>query len=116
MVDRVLTCLRSGAFAVICTVICVIGGPFLAAYWFSESHGASLSKLKQVSPGMTRKEVVELLGNPGTINRAPGGSRSWFYTRGTFCQVKVYLNRDGIVEDTHHDHGIKELMEALNHS
>jgi outer membrane protein assembly factor BamE (lipoprotein component of BamABCDE complex) len=100
MVDRVLSFLRWGVFP----VICMIGGLFLIAYWFGEGHGASLSRLKQVRPGMSRKEVLKLLGNPGTINRAEDGSQSWFYTRGTFCQVKVYMDRDGIVEDTDHDH------------
>src|SRR5438046_2653621 len=100
MVDRVLSFVRSGVFL----VICVSGGFFLVAYWFGEGHGASLSKLEQVRPGMTRKEILKRLGNPSTINKAQDGSQSWFYTRGTFCQVKVYVDRDGMVEETDHDH------------
>ena len=40
----------------------------------------------------------------GTIYQASDGSGSWFYTRGTFGQVKVYLDKDGEVVDTTHDH------------
>ena len=100
MVGRFLSSIRWGLL----TLLFIIGGPFLVAYWFSEGHGASLAKLEQVRPGITRNEVLKLLGNPSTINGAQGGPQSWFYTRGTFCQVKVYLDRNGIVLDTDHDH------------
>jgi outer membrane protein assembly factor BamE (lipoprotein component of BamABCDE complex) len=100
MVDRLLCSVR---WSVI-TLVFIIGGLFLVAYWFSEGHGASLSKLAQVRPGMTRDEVLRLLGNPGTINEERDGSQSWFYTRGTFWQVKVYMDRNGLVEETDHDH------------
>jgi outer membrane protein assembly factor BamE (lipoprotein component of BamABCDE complex) len=77
---------------------------FLLAFWFGEGHGASLSKLALVHTGMTRDDVLALLGQPSTTNRASDGSESWFYTRGTFCQVKVYLDEKGKVRDTDHDH------------
>jgi outer membrane protein assembly factor BamE (lipoprotein component of BamABCDE complex) len=77
---------------------------FLWAFWFGEGHGASLSKLALVHTGMTRSDVVAILGEPATINRTSGGSESWFYTRGTFCQVKIYLDENGKVEGTDHDH------------
>ncbi len=40
----------------------------------------------------------------GTIYQASDRSGSWFYTRGTFGQVKVCPDKDGAVEDTNHDH------------
>ena len=100
MIRRILPYVRSGVLI----LLCILGGFLLVAYWFSEGHGASLAKLEQVKPGMTRNEVLSLLGNPGTINGHQDGPQSWFYTRGTFCQVKVYLDRNGIVLDTNHDH------------
>jgi hypothetical protein len=79
-------------------------GVALMVLWFGEGHGASLSRLAMVHPGMTRKEVVNLLGEPRTINRASDGFESWSYTRGTFCQVKIHLDANGKVMDTDHDH------------
>ncbi len=99
-IRRFLPYVRSGVL----TLLCILGGFLLVAYWFSEGHGASLAKLEQVKPGMTRNEVLSLLGNPGTIDGDQDGPQSWFYTRGTFCQVKVYLDRNGIVLHTDHDH------------
>jgi len=103
MRDGVRSFVRSGHFLLIC-LICVIGGFSFIAYWFNEGHGASLSKLEQIRPGMTRKAVLEVLGNPTTINKRDDGSQSWFYSRATFCMVSVYLDRNGIVERTNHDH------------
>lgn len=84
--------------------LAVVGGVFSMVFWFADGHGASLATLAQVRPGMTRKQVVSLLGRPGTINHFPDGSESWFYTRRTFCQVKVYMTPEGIVGETDHDH------------
>jgi outer membrane protein assembly factor BamE (lipoprotein component of BamABCDE complex) len=93
--------LRTGVIA----IACLAAGVFFLAFWFGEGHGASLSRLASVQPGMTRKEVVvNLLGEPGTINRSDDGSESWFYSRWTFCQVKVYMDKDGRVQETDHDH------------
>ncbi len=100
MRDEIRNFVRSGLFL----VFTVIGVFACAGYWWTEGHGASLETLKQVRPGMNRKEVVRLLGNPTHINKAPDGSQSWFYTRGTWCMVSVDLDRDGVVEDTVHDH------------
>ena len=40
----------------------------------------------------------------GTIYQASDGSGSWFYTRGTFGQVKISRDKNGEVVDTSHDH------------
>ena len=77
MLGRFLSYVRLGLLI----LLFIIGGLFLAAYRFSEGHGASLAKLEQVRPGMTRNEVLELLGNTGTIDGAQDGPQSWFYTR-----------------------------------
>jgi hypothetical protein len=77
---------------------------FLLGAWFSDGHGASLSALAQVQPGMSRKQVIALLGTPGTVNRESNGSESWFYGNWTFCQVKVYVSSEGLVSGTDHDH------------
>ncbi len=90
-------------FGVISLCLFVVGA-FLLAFWFGEGHGGSLSRLALVRTGMTRKEVVNLLGQPGTINRSDDGSESWYYTRATFCQVKVFLDENGKVTETDHDH------------
>lgn len=86
------------------TILVAVGAFLLVSGWFLDGHGASLSLLARVRPGMAREQVVSLLGRPGTINPSPDGSESWFYTRGTFCQVKVYLSPDGLVSETDHDH------------
>ena len=74
------------------------------AAWWSGGHGALLAALARVQPAMTHEQVVALLGHPGTINGSSDGSQSWYYTRMTWCQVKVYWNERGIVEGTDHDH------------
>src|SRR5690242_18181935 len=76
----------------------------LLGWWFEDGHGAPLSRLSRVQPGMPSKQVMALLGRPGTINPSPDGSESWFYTRWTWCQVKVYLSAEGLVTETDHDH------------
>ena len=98
--DEIRDFVRSGLFL----VFTVIGVFAVAGYWWTEGHGESLETLKQIRPGMDRNEVVRLLGNPTHINKAQDGSQSWFYTRGTWCMVSVHLDRDGVVEDTVHDH------------
>jgi outer membrane protein assembly factor BamE (lipoprotein component of BamABCDE complex) len=77
---------------------------FSLCFWFGEGHGASLSTLAKVRPGMTGERVVDLLGRPSTINRSGDGSESWYYWRWTFCDVKVHMTPEGVVEDTEHDH------------
>jgi outer membrane protein assembly factor BamE (lipoprotein component of BamABCDE complex) len=79
-------------------------GTFLMPFWFGEGHGTSLSRLAMVSNGMTREEVVHLLGKPGAVNHNGNGSESWFYTRATFCQGKISLDSNGKVTETDHDH------------
>jgi outer membrane protein assembly factor BamE (lipoprotein component of BamABCDE complex) len=90
--------------AVILAILAPLGASLLVGFWFSEGHGASLSRLAQVRPGMTNDQVSAILGRPGTINREIDGSESWYYTRGTFCQVKVYMSSQGLVSETDHDH------------
>lgn len=87
--------------AVVLAASCVL---LLLPIWYLHGHGASLSQLASVRPGMTRDQVTAMLGRPGTINRASDGSESWFYTRSTFCQVKVYMSSVGVVSETDHDH------------
>jgi outer membrane protein assembly factor BamE (lipoprotein component of BamABCDE complex) len=72
-------------------------------YWFNAGHGASLSRLNQIRPGMSQKAVVQELGKPTTINKHDD-SQSWFYTRGTFCLVAVHFDRNGAVVRAEHDH------------
>ena len=72
--------------------------------WFSEGHGAPLSRLARIRPGMTRSRMAELLGRPSTIRRSPDGSESWYYTRWTWCQVKVDLTPAGSVRGFDHEH------------
>ena len=43
MIGRILPDVRRGVL----TLLCILGGFFLAAYWFSEGHGASLAKLRK---------------------------------------------------------------------
>ena len=82
----------------------VIGVIVGACVWHFEGHGASLSALSGIQPGMTCSRVVSLLGHPGTINRSEEGSESWIYTRSTSCQVKVLLTPEGVVNATEHEH------------
>jgi outer membrane protein assembly factor BamE (lipoprotein component of BamABCDE complex) len=88
----------------ILAIVALCVAAFLAAYHVSEGHGASLSNLGQIRPGMTPAKVISILGRPSTINRHSDGAESWYYTRGTFCQVKVHLTPVGRVRETDHDH------------
>jgi hypothetical protein len=85
-------------------LLAYVGAIFCPCFWFSAGHGASLSALDRIRPGMTRENVVDLLCRPGTINRFGNGAESWFYKRWTFCQVKVYMTPERVVEETDHDH------------
>ncbi len=79
--------------------------PLIAyGYWWSEGHGASLTRLARIHPGMTGEQVVAILGRPGTINRSEDGFESWYYTRCTWCMVTVHLTSNGLVRRTGHDH------------
>jgi outer membrane protein assembly factor BamE (lipoprotein component of BamABCDE complex) len=80
-------------------VVCVS-----AMYWSFEGHGTSLSSLAKIHTGMTRREVIDLLGKSSTVNRHSDGSESWYYTRGTFCIVRVHSDEKGEVRETDHDH------------
>jgi hypothetical protein len=53
---------------------------------------------------MSQQDIRKVLGNPTTINHHEGGGQFWVYTRGTLCAVKIDLDRDGVVEQTDHDH------------
>lgn len=78
--------------------------PFGVITWLSAGHGGSVRALARIHPGTTREQVIDLLGRPGTINRSSDLSETWTYTRFTWCQVKVHLAPEGIVEITDHDH------------
>jgi outer membrane protein assembly factor BamE (lipoprotein component of BamABCDE complex) len=93
-----------GLTTILVAALAPFGALFLVAFWFAEGHGASLSRLAQVEPGMASEQVLAILGRPHTINRNSDGSESWFYTRRTFCQVKVYMSSAGRVSETDHDH------------
>ncbi|QEH31673.1 SmpA / OmlA family protein [Aquisphaera giovannonii] len=90
--------------SIVWTVAALLAVLFALAYWFGEGHGSSLSQLARVRTGMSREQVVALLGRPGTVNCSEDGSESWYFTRWTFCQAKVYFAADGTVEETDHDH------------
>ncbi len=81
MSDELRDFVRSGYFLLICLVF----GFVLALYWFDAGHGASLSSLEEIRPGMSKQAVRKLLGNPTTVNEHEGGRESWFYTRATLC-------------------------------
>src|SRR5262249_18441219 len=98
--DRMNTDFRESLKNVIGTFFALCLGAFLVVWWFSEGHGASLSSLAKIHTGMTRHEVVKILGKPGTVDRATNGSESWFYTRATFCAVKIHLDENGKVKET----------------
>jgi hypothetical protein len=91
-------------FQMLGIVVAAVALPLGWAWHFSEGHGASLTALAQVHPGMTRENVISLLGRPSTINRRSDGCQSWFYERGTFCQVKVFIDQNRRVYLTEHDH------------
>ncbi len=82
----------------------LFAGLLLLAYRFSEGHGASLARLAQVRPGMGSERVVALLGRPGMVHRSADWSESWYYSRRTFCQIKVYFSPQRLVTETDHDH------------
>ena len=92
------------ASPVLVTICAIIAAPFGMLHWHFDGHGASLCEFTSIRPGMTQHRVRRLLGNPGTINRSSLGSESWFYTRWTWCQAKVYFDKAGIVTETDHDH------------
>jgi hypothetical protein len=96
---------RLGRVRLVLTIILVPLSVLVAgAYWFSEGHGAPLASWSRIGPGMTRDQVIALLGRPGTIHRSADGSETWYYTRGTFCMVEVKLATGGLVSETVHDH------------
>jgi outer membrane protein assembly factor BamE (lipoprotein component of BamABCDE complex) len=100
MGDQIRDRLRSGYFLLVFVVI----GFFCVYRWVNAGHGASLSALEQVRPGMSQQAVRKVLGDPTTINKYEDFGQSWFYTRATWCMVYVYFDRDGVVERTGHDH------------
>ncbi|HWE38763.1 MAG TPA: outer membrane protein assembly factor BamE [Isosphaeraceae bacterium] len=85
-------------------ILVPVGSSLALGLWYWEGHGASLSRLAKVQRGMTRGQVAALLGTPHSMNRRPDGSESWYYTKWTWCQVKVFVSPEGLVTETDHDH------------
>jgi outer membrane protein assembly factor BamE (lipoprotein component of BamABCDE complex) len=93
-----------GMLSSLVAVLVTLGTAFTLLWWFGEGHGASLSRLATVRPGMTADQVRRILGSPGTVNLQAGASQSWHYTRWTWCQVKVHFDGHGRVSEMDHDH------------
>jgi outer membrane protein assembly factor BamE (lipoprotein component of BamABCDE complex) len=85
-------------------ILTPVGVLFSLGLWYWDGHGASLVRLAEVRPGMTRDQVVARLGTPGSMHHGPDGSESWYYTRWTWCTVKVFVSPEGLVTETDHDH------------
>ncbi len=82
-----------------------IVGIFAYSYWLFEGHPVSLARLARVHPGMTKEQVIAILGSPGTNNGSGDGSDIWCYhTRCQWCLVTVYFTPEGPVRETSHDH------------
>jgi outer membrane protein assembly factor BamE (lipoprotein component of BamABCDE complex) len=90
--------------AITLAVLAPFGILLLFAFWVFDGHGAAMSRLAQVHPGMTRKQVTAILGKPSTINGNADGSETWYYSKITWCQVKVHTSPRGIVDGKYHDH------------
>lgn len=53
-------------------ILSVIAIPFCLLSWFGEGHGASLSKLASIRPGMSQNQVLGILGSPSLDSHGTG--------------------------------------------
>ncbi len=92
------------AIVILTLVLAPLSVLFAHAYWFSEGHGAPLGTWSRVRLGMSRGQVIALLGRPSSIEHSADGSECWYYTRRTFCMVEALFTPAGFVRETAHDH------------
>ena len=77
------------------------------AIYFVFSHAVPTDKLDQVSRGMTRAQVIDLLGQPQRTLHDPPRDTVFFYggfQRLQFCTVEVSFGSNGRVAGVFHDH------------
>jgi hypothetical protein len=96
---------RPTRLTVVVVVLVVAFAAGVAAFWFP--HCVPLDRLAQIKTGMTREEVVALLGPPFATPIYPDGQRvlaygSWRRVR--YCTVDVFLDSSDRVSGVFHDH------------
>ena len=75
----------------------------LAVYGFP--HCVASEKLSRIHQGMTRDEVVRLLGPPVSARRCSGRRTEIGYGKpARYCSVDVFLDSTGQVTGVFHDH------------
>jgi len=75
----------------------------LAVYGFP--HCVASEKLSRIHQGMTRDEVVRLLGPPVSVRRCSGRRTEIGYGKpARYCSVDVFLDSTGQVTGVFHDH------------
>ena len=79
-------------------------GIVLLGLWVYDAHGLSASKIARLHPGLTGGQVEAIAGRPSHAFVSEYGSRSWYYTRWTWCQIKVHFTPEGQVYEIDHDH------------
>jgi hypothetical protein len=85
-------------------VLVLFGMIFGLAWWFGEGHGLRLSTVDGLHPGMSREQVIAIAGRPSSTCSESGGAVRWFYTRCTFCMIRVSFSTGGRVSEVVHDH------------
>lgn len=86
-------------------VVAIVIAITVAAAAFFIPHCVSPTGLSAIRRGMTRQEVVALLGSPqGVSTDGPNHSQLFFSSAGRWCSVTVHLGGDGRVQSVFHDH------------
>jgi hypothetical protein len=83
---------------------CVLGVvliPFIAM----DAHPVPLWRLANVKPGMSRQEVLKILGIPTTFDAyEEWPDETWRYSSYTWCNIEIDFDSNGKVLDVIHDH------------
>ncbi|HEY2156385.1 MAG TPA: hypothetical protein VGH33_12195 [Isosphaeraceae bacterium] len=86
----------------IVTLLATLIAPLI---WFGEGHGLSSSAMSALRPGLTEGQVLRLAGRPSNITSfQKTDPKTWYYSRGTFCQICISFSADGSVTEIDHDH------------
>ena len=69
------------------------------------SHGGSLRNLERVCVGMTRSQVIDIMGEPNWSRQTDAGTTVLTYAHSTkLCNLRIELSPEGIVISKQHAH------------
>ena len=76
---------------------------FAKVIWFWNAPAVPASSLRELRVGMTRGDVLHLLGEPRWRYEGDGHPETWCYARGSIYTLEIDFTPEGVVEYYEHD-------------